>query len=247
VDAEYRCSDVVPLFRYDALESLQGLEFYLRTIEEFIESERSKEVRDLQRHADWLPADKVGEYWAWHYPVQWDEIFASQLRSSFVVTLVSLIESQVGMVAQQACEIAATPLKRGDLRGGLLERHRKCLESLAGFARPEESKWSAVYEVRDVRNCIVHANSRLWDARNPARLRTLASKLPGLSAPSDVLELSEEFPAHVIATSKEFINALYDEVEALCERTITRRRKGSRGPNPSLERTRQARRSVHSR
>jgi hypothetical protein len=222
LDVKCRCKEILPLFRGDAVRSLQVLEFYLRTLEEFIERERSHEVSELKGHADQLPEDRQGEFWAWHYPVHWDEIFASQLRSSFVVTLVSLAESHVGMVAEQAREIAETPLKPGDLRGGPLERHRKCLQALAGFTQPDDRSWNAIYEIRDVRNCIVHANSRIREAKNDVRLRSLVGKLPGLTAPYDVLELSKEFPTHAFQTVQKFILDLYEEAKELCQRTLSK-------------------------
>ncbi len=101
MDASYRCQEVLPLFRSDADETLKGLRFYLDTLEKFIDDEKSNEISRLKRHADGLSPDKQGEFWAWHYPVHWDEIFASQLRSSFVLTLMSLAESHVGMITEQ--------------------------------------------------------------------------------------------------------------------------------------------------
>jgi hypothetical protein len=51
LDASYRCDEILPLFRTDAVETLKGLEFYLETLEEFIEAEHSQEVANLKRHA----------------------------------------------------------------------------------------------------------------------------------------------------------------------------------------------------
>jgi hypothetical protein len=219
LNAKYRCNEILPLFRGDAVDTLQRLEFYLKTLEQFIEREGSQEISDLKRHADQLPEDRQGEFWAWHYPVHWDEIFASQLRSSFVVTLVSLAETHVGMVGAQVCEIAETHLKPGDLRGGPLERHRKCLQALPGFTRPDDRCWNAIYDICDVRNCIVHANSRIWEVKNEMRLRDLVGRLPGLTAAHGVLELSEEFPTHAFQTVQKFILDLYEETKQLCRRS----------------------------
>jgi hypothetical protein len=226
LDSKYRCNEILPLFKGDAVHSLQGLEFYVNTLEQLVERECSQEIGDLKRHADQLPEDRRGKFWAWHYPVHWDEVFASQLRSSFVVTLVSLAESHVGMVAEQACEIADTPLTPDDLRSGF-ERHRKHLQALPGFARPDDRCWNAVYEIRDLRNCIVHANSRIWATKNEARetrLRSLVDRLPGLTRPYDVLELSREFPTHAFRTVQKFILDLYEEAEELCRRAGAWRR-----------------------
>jgi len=190
LDREYRCDQLLPLLRDDASRALEGLNFYLKTLEGFIESERGQEIAALKQDADALPNHARADFWAWHYPVHWDEIFASQLRSSFVVTVISLAESNVGVVSEEACEIAGTPLKAGDLRGGLFERHRKCLEALAGFTGPDAKTWEAVLGVRDIRNCIVHANSRIMESTAPDRLKALVGKLPGITSQYDVVELT---------------------------------------------------------
>jgi hypothetical protein len=218
IDPQYLCDQFLPLLRGDADRTLEGLGFYLKTLEEFIARERAEEIAALKQDADALPKDTQGDFWAWHYPVHWDEIFASQLRSSFVVTVISLAESHLGMMSENACKIAGAPLKADDLRGGPFERNRKCLEALAGFTRPDARAWEAILAVRDIRNCIVHANSRIGESSKPDRLRGLVGKLPGITMAHDVVELSSEFPIHALATVRSFLGALYDEAGALCER-----------------------------
>ncbi|HJX65527.1 MAG TPA: hypothetical protein VJ860_16425 [Polyangia bacterium] len=218
MDLEYRCDHLLPLLSGEVSKTFEGLEFYLKTLEEFITSEREKEIAALKQDADALPKERQGDFWAWHYPVHWDEIFASQLRSSFVVTVISLAESHLGVVSEQACEIAGAPLRAGDLRGGFFERHRKCLESLAGFTRPDASAWESVLGVRDIRNCIVHANSRIRESPAADRLKVLVAKLPGITSQYDVIQLSPEFPVHALSTVCSFVDALYDEAGALCKR-----------------------------
>jgi hypothetical protein len=79
-----------------------------------------------------------------------------------------------------------------------------------------------LYEILDVRNCIVHANGRIWEAKNEARLRSLANKLPGLTAPYDVLELSEEFPKHAFRTVQRFNLDLYEGANKLCQGILSK-------------------------
>jgi hypothetical protein len=124
LDTKYRCEFILPSYRNEALETLNGLKFYLRTLEEFIDREREQEISGLKPHAEQWEAVHQEDFWAWHYHVHWDEIFASQLRSSFVVALMSLTESHVGMVAEQACEIVGAPLSRRDLCRGIFKRGR---------------------------------------------------------------------------------------------------------------------------
>jgi hypothetical protein len=218
LDVEYRCTQFLPLLRDDASRAIEGLEFYLKTLEGFIDAERREEVAVLKQEADALTKDAQADFWAWHYPVHWDEIFASQLRSSFVVTMVSLAESNLGLVAHEAGKIAGAPLKAADLRGGFLERHRRYLESLAGFARPDPETWEAIVGVRDIRNCIVHANSRIRKANAPDRLKELVRTLPGITSQYDVIELTAEFPVYALSTVRKFLDLLYGEAAELCQR-----------------------------
>lgn len=218
LDTKYRCEFVLPLFRNEAIETLKGLRFYLETLEEFIDRERTQEISGLKQHIEQWPQDHQEEFWAWHYPVHWDQIFASQLRSSFVVTLMSLAESHVGMVVEQSCAIAGSPISRDDLHHSPFEQHRKRLQKQAGFIRPDAKSWDSLYDIRAIRNCIVHANSRIYDTKNPKRLHSLIPMLPGISALNEVIELSPEFPMHSLKTVEGFITDLYEEASALCQR-----------------------------
>ena len=217
MDNKYRCEQILPLFRREATDAITGLKFYLETLESFIEGEREREISSLSKHVEHLSTDDQGEFWAWHYPVHWDEIFANQLRLSFIVTLMSLAEFHLGMVAEQTAEIASTPLKSRDLRGSSLDRDRRFLESLAGFNRPSQSSWNSLNEIREIRNCLVHANSTTYRSHNQKRLESLVHKLPGLSATHGVIELSNEFPRHCLAVVKNFLIELYDEASAMCQ------------------------------
>lgn len=134
------------------------------------------------------------------------------------MTLMSLAESHVGMIAEQACTIVGAPLSQHDLHRGTFEQRRKQLKKRAGFTRPDAKSWKSLYEIRAIRNCIVHANSRIYDDHNPKRLRSLIPTLPGISAPYEVIELSPEFPMHGLKTVEGFLTELYEEASALCQR-----------------------------
>lgn len=222
-DIEYCCQDILPMFQNQAVQSLDGLRFYLETLEAFIDRERTLEIRELERDVEQWSSNQREEFWTRHYPIYWDEIFVSQLRSSLVSTLISLAEWHIGLIADQVREIMSVSDRPDDLRGGLLKQHHKYLQAVAGFTRPSDASWSCVYEIRDVRNCIVHANGSIFKSRNPSNLRSLVRKLPGLSATHEVLDLSPEFLIYSLNTVQEFTNELYEEASALCHRVSNQR------------------------
>lgn len=132
--------------------------------------------------------------------------------------MVAFAESQVGVTTDQIISIADIHIHSNNLRGGIFERNRKCLEALANFQKPSKSAWEAILAIRDIRNCIVHANSRIWDSNNEKRIRSYVNSLPGLSATQDILELSPEFPIYAINEINGFIMSLYGEAAELCKR-----------------------------
>jgi hypothetical protein len=80
LDNKYRREHVLPLYRSEANRTIEGLKFYLETLESFIETEREREISNLQKKVEHLSEDDQGEFWAWRYPIHWDDIFATHLR-----------------------------------------------------------------------------------------------------------------------------------------------------------------------
>ena len=78
--------------------------------------------------------------------------------------------------------------------------------------------WEAIVGVRDIRNCIVHANSRIRKSTAPDRLKALVGTLPGITSQYDVIELFAEFPVYALSVVRKFIGLLYGEAAALCQR-----------------------------
>lgn len=220
MDAKYRCDEILPMFRYDAMEDLKGLKFYLETLENFIDNERTREISELEPHKDHWEQIHREDFWAWYYPVHWEDIFASRIRSSFIIALISLAELHLGMVADQFSEISAINIKAGDLNGTHFQKHRKYLEKLVGFTRPAGGNWDSLDEIYAIRNSIVHANGVIYYSprQKQKRLRLLVEKLPGLEAQNDVIEFTAEFPLHAFKVVEEFVTGLYDEATVFCQK-----------------------------
>lgn len=205
-----------------AHSALEGLRMYLSTIETFIESEKRSEIDSLSMRAEQLPDSAKEEFWAWHYPVHWDDIFATQLRSSFLVTLMSLVESHVSTVAKESHGKAQVAIGPRDLHGCHLERHRKYFDKVLSFQTPTAEQWNSICGLSDIRNQIVHAQSLAWSPNDKtrSRLERLARQLPGVSVDYSVFQFDTAFPQHALDQVASFIQCLYLEAGRLLQRSV---------------------------
>ena len=196
-------------------DNLSGLRLYLTTTEEFIEREEAREIESLEKHAGASSPD----FWAWHYPVQWQEIIGSQLRKSFVVSLVSLAEFHIGMLCRDVVTITEAQITIDDLKGNIFSRARKFLETFARFTSPAQVDWELMGDIYALRNNIVH-NAALVEAdRNSSRLESLMQKAPGISNPSaGILDIKKEFCLYVLSHVETFMNDMHNEYAELCNR-----------------------------
>lgn len=218
----------MPLFRVDALDSLSRFRFYLQTLEDFIGKKEDEEVASIK--AKFPEGAEIN--WSYHYPVHWEDIFFTQLRSSFIVSIVSFAELNLDRVCKSVFNILTPPSKHTDrdkdLKGGIIDRGKKYLRRYGKFNNPSDELWKVIKYIYLVRNCIVHNNNDIEDmeSKKQKQIGNLVDKLPGLSAaPAFVgefgtygfLKINYEFPIFSIDRIEEFVSSLYDELEQLCE------------------------------
>ncbi|WP_029918782.1 hypothetical protein [Nevskia soli] len=200
--------------RWLATDNLSELRLFLDTLENFIENEERRDVEALKPHA------KYPDFWADHYPYQWQQIIGSQLRQSFLVSLMSATEFHLGMLSRDAASIVQTPISHDDLKGSMLTRSKKFLEAFAHFSAPSHSSWEIIGDLYALRNSIVH-NAALVDAdRNEGRIAAMMKRSPGISQPSaGMLEMKREFCSYAHKAVESFFNDLHDQQILLCRRT----------------------------
>jgi hypothetical protein len=223
--AEHILTEGLPLFREDAHDSLSGFRLYLQTMEDFIDRKEKEEIASIK--AKFPESAEIN--WSYHYPVYWEDIFFTQLRSSFIVSIVSFAEFNLNRVCKQVFNILTPPIKHTDKhKGGVIDRGKKYLKRFGKFNNPSDELWSIIKSIYLVRNCIVHNNNDIEDMefKKQKQLGNLIGKLPGLSAaPAFVgefgkygfLKINYEFPIFSIRRIQDFVSSLYDELEQLCE------------------------------
>lgn len=199
-------------------EEISRFRFYLQTLEEFIASQKRSEINSLDEETRSLPADQRPGFWAWYYPVHWDEIFATRLRSSFLISLISFAETQLSQICRDTGIIARSGLRMNDLRGNILERSRTFLEVFGEFGKPLKPQWELVARICDVRNALVHNNGRILGYQHEKRLCQFVSVQSGLSQEHDIIEIEKEFCVFCLDKIESFVRALREELKDLCER-----------------------------
>lgn len=109
-------------------EEINRFRYYLETLEKYISAEEDQEIQSLSAQAAKVPETRRGEFWAWNYPVHWDEIFRTNLRSSFLISFLISLLSFFEVHLARACEnvkiTARVPISFSELQGSLLERAR---------------------------------------------------------------------------------------------------------------------------
>ena len=205
-----------------ANEGLEELRFFFATMEGFIENEKKKEISQLNEHAQKLLEDSRSKFWAYHFPYWWQTIFASRLRSSLIISLMSALEEHLSSVCKEVRIIVRGVISYDDLKGSLFERSRKFLETFGEFQKPRQRLWELVGYFYNIRNIFIHNGGILEGSVPEKRIRHLMKQVPGLSNPSmGVFEIERSFCEFTIETISEFFKELQSEVIRLCERSQT--------------------------
>jgi len=197
-------------------EEISRMRFYLKTLEEFIESQRRSEIEQLEQQAKNLTKEQQSQFWAWYYPVHWHEIFASRLRSSFLISLVSFTELHLNQLCRDVAVITNSALKSSDFKGSVLECSKKFLDNFGKFTKPSKEDWELITCIHYVRNIIVHNNGSISQKAN--RLKQFINEHPALSEMHDFVKLEKDFCFFSLDTIFAFLKSLQSEVRELCER-----------------------------
>ncbi|MGH8771193.1 MAG: hypothetical protein ACREV2_08455 [Burkholderiales bacterium] len=199
-------------------EEVRRFKFYLDTFEDFISRQESEEIASLEAEVVHLTEEGRSEFWSWYYPVHWEEIFRTNLRSSFLVSLISLIESRLTEVSRDVAVIARTPIQIGDLKGSLLERANLFLERFGAFKQPTAEAWARVSQINDIRNVFFHHAGYLPAYNHEKRARQFIQSSDMLSETNGSLTLNPEFCAYSLQIAQTFLDAIASELSALCSR-----------------------------
>lgn len=201
-------------FIYPHSEELKKSKFFLDTMETLVLSAEQHEVSTLEAKTQGLTPEQLDEYWQWHYPIHWQEIFSNRLRASFIMQLCSFVEGELNDIACRVGVIAEAPLKLRDLNGSTLSKPRKFIEAFGHLTQPDNNSWALMEQVFDVRNVMVHEGGFAGSYRNYKQLVIFATTVPGLSFNNGHIEVNREFCDYCILLVSSFVESLHQSYES---------------------------------
>lgn len=174
----------------------------------------NEEVNALEKCIETLTAEQKDEYWQWHYPIHWQEIFSNRLRASFVMQLCSFVEGELNEISKRVEVISNAPIGVSDLRGSTLSKPKKFLQAFGGFEGPPEEMWTVLERIFDVRNVMVHAAGFSGAYRDHKKIVEFAAKVPGLTLQNEHLQANRFFCEFCLETVTVFCRLLHEQYES---------------------------------
>lgn len=195
-------------------DELARSRFFISTLEEFIVSSEQREVDNLSKGIESMSAEAKDEYWQWHYPIHWQDIFGVRIRSSFILQLCSHTEALLGDIAHRIQVIERCNIKLTELKGATLEQARKYYSQFGKFESPSADLWERMIFVFRIRNIHTHQQGFAGDRKGQERFFDFVGALPAVRIENSFMELQAGSCSKILEITEEFHAALLAEYEA---------------------------------
>jgi hypothetical protein len=208
-------------FIYPYSEELKKSKFFLETMEDFVASSEQSEVTTLEKGLEGLNSEQKDEFWQWHYPIHWQEIFSNRIRAAFIMQMCSFVEGELNEICDRVRVISRAPIKVSDLQGSTLSKAKKFLAAFAKLDLPSKTSWDEIQRVFDVRNVMVHEGGFAGSSKNRNKVTEFATIAPGLALDNNHLEVKREFCEYCLASVSRFCDELYGAYHSFRETAFT--------------------------
>lgn len=193
---------------------LGWLRQFVTTLEELILAREKQDIAEIESK---IPAPVN---WAEHYPWQWQDIIGTQLRQSYIVALMSVIERHLEYtVAEVGAVLSQEPPSLMTMKMyEFMKNARKFLLDTAGFSKPANGAWNLVDNLRELRNGLVHCSGFLDGNRRAEKIRQFIEQTPELELESGFVQITPVFCQSVQKSIEDFFADLHQQHVALCRR-----------------------------
>ena len=204
----------------DATEELKRSRFFIETMEQFVASSESDEVKALEREAKDLSPEAKDEFWQWHYPIHWEDIFGVRIRSAFVAQLCSHVEALLGDIAHRVQVIERSKVLLKHLKGTALEQAQLYFTAFGRFEGPNPDLWAKMTDVFRIRNIHVHEQGYARELPDDKRFASFLQSLPNVRTEHNFVELRAGSCLAILEIVQEFQTAILAEYEAYRGRAV---------------------------
>jgi len=203
-----------------ATDGLQRSRFFIETMEQFIDSSETDEVKALEANITSLSEEAKDEFWQWNYPIHWQDIFGVRIRSAFVAQLCSHIEATLGDIANRVRVIERCAIEVRQIKGSTLEQHKLYLNTFAKFDGPLPEIWKKMTYVFRIRNIHIHQQGHGGEIAGDKEFSAFLASLPNVSIENNFIELKAGSCTAILKIAEEFHGAIAKEFEAYRHRAL---------------------------
>lgn len=200
-----------------AYQEFTDLRRYALAMEQLVDHAEQAEIEALSPEGDALDEDDRGEFWAWHYPVHWDQVVRGMFRASTITALISFVETTLSQICRDVRLITQEELRPGDLNGSAVEKSKKYLKRFGGFT-VDQAVWKRIDDIVQIRNALVHANGDIDQCRNPRKIREIVSANSGLNETYGAISIDKSYLEHCLGCVEDLLSSLSFEMKELCSR-----------------------------
>lgn len=200
-------------------DELEKFRFFARQAQEFINQAEQSEVESLRQSVQHLPEEAQDDFWQYHYPVHWDEIFRSTFRFSIVASLATFLETFMRRLCYRVALVTKSELSADNLERLSRKKARKFLETKGDFQKPIQPAWDEIDLFYKIRNVIVHNAGFIAKSTYKDDVEKFCQNRSDIRLRYEVIEIDPEFIEFVINQLVELVDQLRKEFILLCERT----------------------------
>jgi len=172
------------------------------------------ELRVQQQANEIHDEETRNEFYAYQSDYYWlySETFPMIFLNSFFVSTYSILETHLDLISEKLKKrkqqlIALSELKRGDY----FESARQYILRLTSIDFCDKETRNKIKEYQQLRNIIVHENSKLENKSNGMRL---AKKYKVYNESSKMISVSRSFADEFLSCLRRFFDDLYDKLGA---------------------------------
>ena len=198
---------------FSSVEELRKSRMYIETMEDFIDKSESEELAKLSSGIESLTPEERDEYWQFNYPIHWQEVFATRVRSGFLIQLCSFLEGELDDICHRIQMIARIQKNVSNMTGSTIEKASKYVAKYGDFSSSLRPHWETIERIYDIRNVFVHYRGFSALYRNHEKIVEFSKSVPGVKCLHSFIELERGFCEYCneeVAKFQEHLRTAYD-------------------------------------